>query len=151
MNNINALLPWNVVNQIAPFRLAAGSFASIRRMDNPLEMILPIAGFIGGILLWSRVAHTVIAVSGVTPTPTNPVNDLVAMEKAYRRIVFLIAIGWLGVIGAVLAYMVYRDKTGFALLFGGILAVPLFTVPNFLILVRRHKRRAEARKSKLPD
>ena len=122
-----------------------------RRMDNPLEMILPIVGFIGGILLWSRVAHTVIAVSGVTPTPTNPVKDLEAMEKTYRRIVFLTAVVWLAVIGTVLVYMMYRDKTGFALLFGGILAVPLFTVPNFIILVRRHKRRAETRKSQQRD
>ena len=116
-----------------------------------MEMILPIVGFIGGIFLWSRVAHTVVAVSGVTPTPTNPVNDLEAMEKTYRRIVFLIAIIWLAVIGTILVYMMYSDKTGFALLFGGILAVPLFTVPNFMILVRRHKRRAETRKSQLPD
>ncbi len=120
-------------------------------MDNPLEILLPIAGFVGGIFLWSRVAHTVIAISGVTPNPSNPVNDLVAMEKAYRRIVFLIATVWLGVIGAVLVYLAYSDKTGFALLFGGILAVPLFTVPNFLIIVRRHKRRAQTRKSQSPD
>jgi len=120
-------------------------------MDNPLEMILPIAGFIAGMYLWSRVVHIVVAVLGLIPTPNNPVTDLVAMEKAYRRMVFLFATIWLAVIGTVLACMVYRDKTGFALLFGGILAVPLLTVPNFLIVVRRHKRRAQMSKSLSPD
>ena len=119
-------------------------------MDTPLEMTLPIAGFVGGLFLWTRVAHIVIAISGLTPNPANPVTDLEATEKAYRRVVFLIAAVWLAVIGAVLAFMMYRENTGFALLFSGILAVPLFSISNFLIIVRRHKRRAAARKSQTP-
>jgi predicted anti-sigma-YlaC factor YlaD len=99
----------------------------------------------------SRVAHIAVAASGLTPNPSNPVNDLGAMEKAYRRMVFLIATVWLAVVGAVLVYMVYRNKTGFALLFGAVLAVPLLTVPNFLIIVRRHKRRVATRESRTPD
>ncbi len=120
-------------------------------MDNPLELLLPMAGFIGGILLWSRVAHIIIALSGLTPNPAKPVSDFGAMEKAYRRMVFLIATAWLIVMGTVLVYMLYRDKTGFALLFSGISAVPLLTVTNFLIIVRRHKRRAATLKSQSND
>jgi hypothetical protein len=119
-------------------------------MDNSLQMLLPIAGFIGGIFLWSRVTHLVIALSGLAPNPTNAVKELTPLVKAYQRLVLLIAAGWLTVAGAVLAYMLYNDKTGWALLFGGILAVPLFTVTNFLVTVRRHRNRAAAPKSQLP-
>lgn len=50
-------------------------------MDNPLEIVLPVADFIGGILLWSPVAHIAMAASGLAPNPANPVRDLGAMEK----------------------------------------------------------------------
>jgi hypothetical protein len=120
-------------------------------MDNPLELLLPMAGFIGGILLWSRVAHIAVALSGLTPNPANPVNDFGALEKAYRRMVFLIAVAWLIIMGVVLVYMLYRDKTGFALLVSGLLAVPLLTVTNFLVTVRRHKRRTATPKSQSHD
>jgi hypothetical protein len=120
-------------------------------MDNPLQMLLPISGFIGGIFLWSRVAHLVIALSGLTPNPSNAVKELTPLVEAYRRLVLLIAAGWLTVTGAVLAYMLHTDKTGWALLFGGIFAVPLFTVTNFLAIVRRHKNRAAAPKSQSPN
>jgi len=33
-------------------------------------------------------------------------------KKAYERLVLLIAAGWLAVVGATLAYMLYNDKTG---------------------------------------
>lgn len=114
-------------------------------MDNPLLMLLPIVGFIGGIFLWSRVAHLVIALSGLTPNPANPVKELSPVVKAYRRLVLLIAAGWLTVIGVVLAYMLYADKTGWALLFIGIFTVPLLTVTNFLVIVRRRQRASGAK------
>jgi len=60
--------------------------------------------------------------------------------------VLLIAAGWLAVVGATLAYMLYNDKTGWALLFGGILAVPLFTVTYSLAIMRRYRNRVVAPK-----
>jgi hypothetical protein len=62
------------------------------------------------------VAHLVIALSGLTPNPSSTVTEPEALEKAYRRLVLLIAAGWLMLAGAVLAYMVYTDKTGWAFL-----------------------------------
>jgi hypothetical protein len=56
-------------------------------MDNPLEMVLPLVGFAGGILVWSRVAHVVIAISGLEPNPSDPVRDPATLENAYRRLV----------------------------------------------------------------
>ena len=120
-------------------------------MNNPLQMVLPMAGFIGGLFLWSRVAHLAIAVSGLTPNPSNPGRDPEAMERACRRLVLRIAAGWLCVTGAVLAYMLYYDKTGFALLIGGVSAVPLLTVTNFLVILRRLKRRAAEHGSQSPN
>lgn len=110
-------------------------------MDNPLQMLLPIVGFIGGIFLWSRVAHLVIALSGLTPNASKTKTEPAALEKAYRRLVLLIAAGWLMLTGGVLAYVLYTDKTGWALLFAGVFGVPLFTVANFLLIVRRHRSR----------
>ena len=43
--------------------------------------------------------------------------------------------------------MLYRGNMGFALLFGGIEAVPLVTVTNFPIGVRRYERRTAAPKT----
>ncbi|MDB6012232.1 MAG: hypothetical protein JWL65_4482 [Gammaproteobacteria bacterium] len=120
-------------------------------MDNPLQMLLPLAGFIGGIVLWSRVAHLAIALSGLTPNPSNPAKDLGAMEKSYRRVVISIAGGWLCIIGAALTYTLQHDNTDWALLLGGILAVPLFTVTNFLVIARRHRRRAATLKAQSPN
>ena len=67
-------------------------------------------------------------------------------KKAYERLVLLIAASWLAVVGATLAYMLYDDKTGWALLFGGILAVPLFTVTYSLAIMRRYRNRVVAPK-----
>ena len=69
-----------------------------------------------------------------------------ALVKAYERLVLLIAASWLAVVGATLAYMLYDDKTGWALLFGGILAVPLFTVTYFVAIMRRYRNRVAAPK-----
>ena len=111
-------------------------------MDNSLQMLLPIGGFIGGIFLWARVAALLIALSGLTPNPAATNEDATPLVKAVRRLVLLLATAWLTVIGAVLAYMLYTDRTGWGLLFGGLLAVPLFTVTNFLVIVRRRQNRS---------
>jgi len=111
-------------------------------MDNLFEMLLPMAGFVGGLLLWSRVAHMTIALSGLTPNPTKTPADFVVLERAYRRIVLRIAAVWLILVGSVLVYMLYHEKVGFALLFAGIEVVPLLTVTLFLNTVRRFKRRS---------
>jgi hypothetical protein len=116
-------------------------------MDNPLEMLLPVAGFVAGLLLWSRVAHLSIALSGLTPNPTKPTATFAVLESAYRRLVFRIAVTWMMIVGAVFGYMLYHEKTGFALLFAGIEAVPLVTVALFLKTMRRLKQRTVSPKS----
>ncbi|MDB5392900.1 MAG: hypothetical protein JWM91_406 [Rhodospirillales bacterium] len=120
-------------------------------MNDSLQILLPMAGFIGGIFLWVRVAHLAVALSGLTPNPSNPVKEFAALAKAYRRLVLLMAAVWLTVTGAAFAYMLSTEKTGWALLMGGALAVPLYTVTNFLVIVHRHKRRAAAAKSQPPN
>jgi hypothetical protein len=116
--------------------------ASYRKytMNIALQMLLPMAGFIGGIFLWSRMAHLAVALSGLTPNPSNPAREFAGLESAYRRMVLSLAAGWLIIIGTVFSHMLYSGKTGWAFLIGGLLAVPLFTVTNFLLVVRRHKR-----------
>jgi hypothetical protein len=116
--------------------------ASLIQMDNSLQMLLPIGGFIGGIFLWSRVAGLLIALSGLTPNPSGTEKDVAPAVKAVRRLVLLLAAAWLTVIGAVLTYMLYTDRIGWALLCGGLLAGPLFTVTNFFVIVRRRQNRA---------
>jgi hypothetical protein len=120
-------------------------------MDNPLEMLLPIAGFVGGLLLWSRVAHISIALSGLTPNPAEPRNDIETLEAACRRLVLRIAGTWLTLGGAVLVYMIYHQKLGFALLFAGIEVVPLLTVSLYLNAVRRVRRRSVPPESRASD
>jgi hypothetical protein len=120
-------------------------------MDNPLEMLLPLAGFVGGLLLWSRVAHISIALSGLTPNPAKPRDDLAALGKAYRRLVLRIAVAWMIFVGALLVYMLHHGRTGFAFLFAGIEAVPLLTVPMFVITVRRINLRKVPSKSQISD
>jgi hypothetical protein len=114
-------------------------------MDNSLQMLLPLAGFIGGIFLWARVAGLLIALSGLTPKPSAASDDVASLVTAVRRLVLQLAGAWVMVIGAVLAYMLSMDKTGWALLFGGVLAVPLFTVTNFLVIAHRRQKRASAK------
>ena len=100
------------------------------------------AGFVGGLLLWSRVVHIGVALSGLTPNPAKPRNDFAALEGEYRRLVLRIAAAWLIVVGSVLVYMLYHEKWGFALLFAGLEVVPLLTVALFLNTMRRFKRRS---------
>ena len=120
-------------------------------MDNPLELLLPMAGFGAGLLLWSRVAHISIALSGLTPNPAKPRDDFAALEIACRRLVLRIAATWMIIMGALLVYMLYQEKTGFALLFAGVEAVPLLTVALFLNTMRRLKRRTVPPKSQTFD
>jgi hypothetical protein len=120
-------------------------------MDNPAELFLPMAGFVGGLLLWSRVAHMMLALSGLTPNPAKPRKDFEAVETACRRLVLRMAAAWMIFVGALLVYMLYHDKTGFAILFAGVEAVPLLTVALFLNTVRRLKRRTVPPKSQTSD
>ena len=116
-------------------------------MDNPFELLMPMAGFVVGLLLWSRVAHIGIAVSGLTPSPAKPREDFAALAIASRRLVPRIAATWMILFGTVLVYLLYREKTGFALLFAGIEAVPLLTVTLFFKTMRRLERRMGSPKS----
>jgi hypothetical protein len=119
-------------------------------MSNPLQWLLPAVGFMGGIILWWRVAHTAIVLSGLTPNPSSPAQDMDAMENGYRRLVLRIGTGWLCVTGAALASLLYHGQIGFALLLSGVFAVPLLAVTNFFVIVRRHKRRAANLRSQPP-
>ena len=109
-------------------------------MDTPLQPVLPIVGFSGGILLWSRVAHLLIAASGLRSRKANTQNEVRELIKPIRRMMLLLAAVWLVIVGATLAYMISIDKPGWALLSAGVLAVPLFTVTNFLLVIRRRQR-----------
>jgi|SRR5256885_2066086 hypothetical protein len=111
-------------------------------MDNPFEMLLPMAGFAGGLILWSRVAHMTIALSGLAPNPAKTPGDFAVLERTCRRLMLRIAAAWLILVGSVLVYMLYHHKVGFALLFAGIEVVPLLTVTLFLNTIRRFKRRS---------
>jgi hypothetical protein len=92
-----------------------------------------------------------VALSGLTPNPTKPAREFAVLEKAYRRLVFLIALAWLTVVGAGLAYMLYTDKTGWAALLAGVFGVPFLTVPNFLAHLRRLRSRVANPKSPSPE
>lgn len=120
-------------------------------MDNPFEMLLPMAGFVGGLLLWSRVAYMTIALSGLTPNPATPPRDFAILEKVYRRLVIRIAAAWMILVGSVLVYMLHLGKEGFALLFAGIEVVPVLTVSLFLNTMRRLKRRSVPPESQTSD
>lgn len=107
-------------------------------------MLLPIAGLLGGIRLWSRVVHMAIGLSGLTPYPPRTDREFAPLLRAFRRLVLVIAAAWAILFGAVLAYMLFTGKTGWALLFGGIFIVPLLTVTSFFVRVRRYQKRAAA-------
>jgi hypothetical protein len=130
---------------LAPsFILVLSAVGLMVARDTPLMGILPVLGFCGGCILWTRIAYLVIAISGLTSNPGQPSKDSVAQEKVARRVVLGMAATWLLIVGCTISSFLKHGKTGFALLFGGLLVVPALTVTHFFIAVRQHRQRAAA-------
>lgn len=110
-------------------------------MNNPLLMLVPLGGFLGGMLLWSRMTHLVIAAFQVAPRaarqPTSrTAEDFLTTERKFRRMIFLMSGAWLFAVGGALAETLSINRTGWSLFFGGMLVAPVLLVTVMLSFMR---------------
>ena len=114
--------------------------------SNPwLWLVVPLAGFLAGLMLWSRLTHWAIAIFGLWPDRSKPPLDVPTAVKKVQRLVWLMSSGWVIVFGTLVGFELYTARTGWALFFGATLAVPLLMATTILKTMRKTSKLIQQR------